>query len=219
MQCQRLCHSSYVAKYGRWFGWAARAASGLPGCAGPLGPRCSRWKMSGRGRACARSRPDLCYCGWWASIRTARVRGAAQAPLMADVWAGPRIRLVSPGSLLLRLVGFSRGWTSRGSGGCLGRAARGRGLARILATAVSGLRLGQLVCAGLPGPRMWWWLMSGRSSPGSRSRPDLCLFGRWALVRLRGVRGPSRALLVALAGFPAWVPVGVRGLVCIFFIV
>ena len=135
--------------------------------------------------------PGSLYCGWWASIGTARVRGAAQAPLMADVWADPRIRVVLPGSLLLRLVGFSRGWTSRGSGGCLGRAARGRDLARILATAVSGLRLGQLGCAGLPGPRMWWWLMSGRSSPGSRSRPDLCLFGRWALVRLRGCVGQA----------------------------
>ena len=69
---------------------------------------------------------------------------AARASLVpvADVWAGPRGDAVSPGSLLLRLMGF--GWGCAGARnrpspeenrGCLGGAARARGLARILAVA------------------------------------------------------------------------------------
>ena len=48
-------------------------------------------------------------CGLW--FVTARVRGAAQASLVAvaDASKGPRMVAVPPGSLLLRLVGFSWG--------------------------------------------------------------------------------------------------------------
>ena len=55
-----------------------------------------------------RSRRDLCYCSWRASVGAVQVCGATRAlfVVMADVRAGPPGGAVSPGSLLLRLLGF-----------------------------------------------------------------------------------------------------------------
>ena len=158
------------------------------GCAGPLGPNCSRWIMSGGGgggHVYARPRPDLCYCGWWASVGTVRVHGASRAPLVAvaDVSAGPCV-----------LVAVADAW------------AWGASIARILDIGVGGLRLGLRGCVEPPG-LLKRWRVSGLDRAGARSRSDLCYCGWWASVWAAWVREAARAPLVAVE--EVWV--GLRG--------
>ena len=145
-----FCHSSFVAKCGRWFGRAARAAAG---CTGARVRSASAVRGGGCPGARFIARIFAIAVGWWASVGTARVRGAALLVAVVDIWAGPRS---------LVAVAMS------------GRGCRWRGLARIFAVVVGGLRL------GLPRPRLWRWWMSGRGRTGERSRPALFYCGRAA---------------------------------------
>ena len=114
------------------------------------------------------------------------------------MWAGPRVRAVSPESLLLRLViSVAAAWVRPGScgeGGSLGGAAWGRGLARIFAFAVVGLRLG---ARGRPGHACGGgWCLGGAGqavSSGSLLLRSVGFGG--AALRCR----PARAPLVAMA--------------------
>ena len=96
------------------------------------------------------------------------------------------LRAVPPGFLLLRLVGFSWGCAETlgpacGSGGCLGGAARARGLARIFAIAFGWLR---------------WGCRGARAHPG----PIVC---RGWSRRVVWTRGLARVFVLSLSGLRA----------------
>ena len=151
MQCQRRCFAIPATSLNP-DGWSGEQQGPRRGCAGAWvrsAPAVRGWGCPG-GAARARD---------FAQIFAIAV-GGAQAPLVAvaDVWACPRVRAVSPGSLLLRWVGF----------GCAGARVRpglscgGGAVTRIFAIAVSGILSGLRGCAGPPRPRLWRWV-----SPGS----------------------------------------------------
>ena len=158
---------------------------------------CSWWRISGMGRLCAGSSPDLCYCHWWASVRNEQVRGATKSPLVvvAGVWAGLPMRAVRPKSLLLRLVGFGQGCTGA-PGPCLW-------LWRMSGWGRTGARSRPNVyyCG--------WWALIGTSLVHRAAQApllvvadvwDLCFYDWWGSGGTVQVCLPARAPLVGVTG-------------------
>ena len=102
-------------------------------CAGPPGPRLWWCRLSGQGRPGARSRPDLCYCGRFASVE---LRGCVGPPgsRSRGSQSGPGCGARSSPYLCLIVL-----WASDGPEPL-------RGLAGLFVVVVGGVRVGLCVC-------------------------------------------------------------------------